>query len=666
MANKVTIELYVDDKGSVHVKKFAGETEKSFKKMEQQAEASTTRMGSALQKLKSHWMAVTAAVAGVILVAKKFVTAASDLQEVNSKFNVVFKDQIDLAEKWAKQLVDSYAMSQREAKEYLSSIQDLLVPMGMAADSAGKMSIEVVKLAADLGSFNNLPTAQVMADIQSGLVGNYETMKKYGVVLNETVVQEKALAMGLAATKDELTAGQKAQAGYTLMVEGSKAAVGDMARTSGDYANQMKQVKARMEELAATIATPLLPALASLAQELNIIAEYWTKAFKRPEPVDLPQEMLKEYRDELREYQEDLLHYSKILEHPGMSAWIPGYLDKVRAWREEVIKNIAQTEAKIAFLTQPRDEEGGAAPGGPAPVPPPPFLKDYYKDQLEEWKQVTADFYAMKAAQEKADLEQHKATLDEWGQVTKDFAEAEQAQWEQETENYLALEEIKAQAHQEELARYEEVMKANEDYMKQYAANEKAKAALAYQTTMSMVSWYAAAFKELAKGSELAFTAQKMLSIMETLMKTHEFAVKAAAWAATWGGLPAAIAAKSIAWGLGMAHVMAIQAMEPAALYHTGGIVGRGSRPSRLVSPDVFAGAQRAHTGLGPDEKPVIVRKDEGIFTPAQMAALGAGLEGRIDNHVHVYLDGKEQTKAQVKVLEKDGMLLGRFQKALS
>ena len=250
--------------------------------------------------------------------------------------------------------------------------------------------------------------------------------------------------------------------------------------------------------------------------------------------------------------------------------------------------------------------------------------------------------------------------------MTKDFAEAEQAQWEQETENYLALEEIKAQAHQEELARYEEVMKANEDYMKQYAANEKAKAALAYQTTMSMVSWYAAAFKELAKGSELAFTAQKMLSIMETLMKTHEFAVKAAAWAATWGGLPAAIAAKSIAWGLGMAHVMAIQAMEPAALYHTGGIVGRGSRPSRLVSPDVFAGAQRAHTGLGPDEKPVIVKKDEGIFTPAQMAALGAGLEGRIDNHVHVYLDGKEQTKAQVKVLEKDGMLLGRFQKALS
>jgi len=104
------------------------------------------------------------------------------------------------------------------------------------------------------------------------------------------------------------------------------------------------------------------------------------------------------------------------------------------------------------------------------------------------------------------------------------------------------------------------------------------------------------------------------------------------------------------------------------ATYHTGGIVGRGSRPTRLVSPDVFAGAQRAHTGLGPDEKPVIVKNDEGIFTKEQMAAMGTGLglEDRIDNHVHVYLDGREVTKAQLKLLEKDGMLLGRFQRALS
>ena len=121
-------------------------------------------------------------------------------------------------------------MSQEEAKRYLSSVQDLLVPMGVAADKAAVLSHEVVKLSADLGSFSNLPTERVMLDIQSALVGNFETMKKYGVVLKETVVSEKALAMGLAETKQELTAGHKAQAAYALMVEGSAAAIGDMQR----------------------------------------------------------------------------------------------------------------------------------------------------------------------------------------------------------------------------------------------------------------------------------------------------------------------------------------------------------------------------------------------------------------------------------------------------
>jgi len=269
--DKVYITLEVTDKGTKIVKSFDKNTEQAFNKMKANARASTASMSSSLQKLRQHWLAVTAAMTGVVLVAKEVITAASDLQEVNSKFNVVFADQITLAEKWAGQLVDSYAMSTRESKQFLASIQDLLVPMGMARDAAGRMSFEVVKLSADLGSFNNLPTAQVMADIQSGLVGNYETMKKYGVVLNATVVQEKALAMGLAATKDELTAAHKAHAAYILMVEGSEAAIGDMARTSEGYANQMKQLKANIEDMSAAIGIKLLPAMTNIVKSMGFL-----------------------------------------------------------------------------------------------------------------------------------------------------------------------------------------------------------------------------------------------------------------------------------------------------------------------------------------------------------------------------------------------------------
>jgi hypothetical protein len=57
---------------------------------------------------------------------------------------------------------------------------------------------------------------------------------------------------------------------------------------------------------------------------------------------------------------------------------------------------------------------------------------------------------------------------------------------------------------------------------------------------------------------------------------------------------------------------------------HKGGIVGRegeiGHTPTSL-----FAHAPRFHAGIGPLEIPAILRKDEGVFTPGQMKALGGG-----------------------------------------
>ena len=247
------------------------QVETAGNKMRTSLDSAAKQMGKVLT------VALVAATAVVVYelqkVGREAIKAASDLEETTSKFNTVFKGQEKIAQEWSKTLVDSYAMSTRESKQFLASIQDLLVPMGMNATEAGKMSFEVVKLAADLGSFNNLPTAQVMMDIQSALVGNFETMKKYGVVLNETVVKEKALAMGLIKTGETLNANQKAQVAYALMVKGSAAAIGDMARTSEGYANQLKSLNATYEDFLAVIGEKLLP----VATKVVSVMRDWLK-----------------------------------------------------------------------------------------------------------------------------------------------------------------------------------------------------------------------------------------------------------------------------------------------------------------------------------------------------------------------------------------------------
>ena len=255
---------------------------RAMRSMKLRTTKTTASVQRSFMKIKSSMLGIlgaAAAVAGVggfALIAKSAISAASDLEEVGSKFSVVFKGMEKAAEKWSETLVDTYGLSTREAKEYLSSVQDLLVPMGMQARAAGVLSNEIVKLSVDLGSFNNMPTAKVMEDIQSALVGNFETMKKYGVVLNVATTTQKALEMGLAATKDELTAGMKAQAAYQLMVEGSKAAIGDWARTSESFANQMKQLTSNIEDLRAEIGKELLPLITPIIKSMN----EWAKANK--------------------------------------------------------------------------------------------------------------------------------------------------------------------------------------------------------------------------------------------------------------------------------------------------------------------------------------------------------------------------------------------------
>ncbi|MCK4818357.1 hypothetical protein KA005_21485, partial [bacterium] len=258
----------------------SAETSKYEKSMRNVQRVSKKTSQDISKAWKTASIAVVAATAAMVVGFKSAIDAASDLQEVQGKFDVVFAAHKEQAEDMAKILVDSYAMSSREAKQYMSSIQDLLVPMGMASDKALLMSNEVVKLSADLGSFNNLPTAQVMLDIQSALVGNFETMKKYGVVLNETVIKQKALEMGLYSGKGMVDANTKAQIAYKLMLEGSAAAIGDQERTMGSYANQMKKLKAQIEDVKSVIGNKLLPEVTAWINQLNIMIE------KNPQVID--------------------------------------------------------------------------------------------------------------------------------------------------------------------------------------------------------------------------------------------------------------------------------------------------------------------------------------------------------------------------------------------
>jgi len=299
-AGVLNIQLKVHDDGSVVVQRFGKNVDDVGKKAERSFSGASVSVGS-FNKQIAMVGAGMAAVGIGLLVAKmadlsaQSIKAASDYEEAHSKFNVVFAGLRQQAEGWVTVLTDGFAMSETEAVRYLSSLQDLLVPMGMARDKAADMSFAMTKLAADLGSFNNVKTADVINDMQSAMVGEYDTMKKYGVVLNATIVQQKAMAMGFGKTADEIDASEKALAAYQLILESSSAAIGDMERTGDSYANTTKRMDAAWEDFAKTLGTRFLPAATSAKRILAETFEYWEK-FLRADSID---EKIKKIDDQI-------------------------------------------------------------------------------------------------------------------------------------------------------------------------------------------------------------------------------------------------------------------------------------------------------------------------------------------------------------------------------
>ena len=72
-----------------------------------------------------------------------------------------------------------------------------------------------------------------------------------------------------------------------------------------------------------------------------------------------------------------------------------------------------------------------------------------------------------------------------------------------------------------------------------------------------------------------------------------------------------------------------MSATGPAGVGHGGAVIGVQHDSDRVVSMDLFRNARRHHSGtvLGPGEVPFIGKKGEGVFTPAQMKAMGGGTQ---------------------------------------
>ena len=205
------------------------------------------------------------AVAGII----KSINAASDLNESLSKSQVVFGDSAAAIEAWSKTSAESFGLSQQAALETAGTFGNLFTAMGIGDKASTEMSTSLVELAADLASFNNLDTADVLEKLRAGIVGEAEPLRTLGVQISAARTEAKALELGFKKVDGEFTASQKAMANYQIILEDTQKAQGDFARTSDGLANSQRILRANLDNTFALVGGKLTPAVAKLTSRLN-------------------------------------------------------------------------------------------------------------------------------------------------------------------------------------------------------------------------------------------------------------------------------------------------------------------------------------------------------------------------------------------------------------
>jgi hypothetical protein len=194
------------------------------------------------------------------------VSQASNLEESINAVRVSFGPAAEAVLAIGQNSAKSFGIARSEfnqaAVTFSAFADDIVGPGGDAA----KLIEDLATRGADFASVYNIDVAEALRVFRSGLSGESEPLKRFGIILNETAVEQFAYARGIAETGKQLTNTQKVQARYALLMEETNKVQGDFANTSGSMANALRILRSSFADVGASIGSGFTPAISAAAQ----------------------------------------------------------------------------------------------------------------------------------------------------------------------------------------------------------------------------------------------------------------------------------------------------------------------------------------------------------------------------------------------------------------
>lgn len=263
------------------------ETEQNLKSLERQAERASSVIGTVMQeagsKLKDTGSKISGAgtnmlpvTAGVAAAGGAAIKYASDTEESVNKVDVAFGKSAGKVKEFAESALENFGMAKGSALDAAATFGDMGTSMGLSKKTAADMATSLTGLGGDLASFKNIGVDQAMTALNGVFTGETESLKQLGIVMTQSNLDAFAMANGFGKTTKEMTEAEKVQLRYAYVMDATRNAQGDFARTSDGTANALRTSQEGAKELAASFGEMLLPAIANILGKVNDVIKYFS------------------------------------------------------------------------------------------------------------------------------------------------------------------------------------------------------------------------------------------------------------------------------------------------------------------------------------------------------------------------------------------------------
>lgn len=241
--------------------------------------------------------------------------AAAEAEETANLFNTTFSNIATTANGVANAMSSALGISTAAAQQALGTFGDLAMGYGQTQSAALEFAESAVTLGLDLISFKNITgdTTQILQALASGLAGNYENFRKWGIIVTMTEVNARLAAKGYDKLTGSALQFAKIQETLAIVQEKSANAQGDMEKTLDSTANVTRRVTEANKELLANIGSGINQVLTPLKLMWLDIAESINKATKAMALYDSGQKNIGVYdiknnKQDRRSFETDIIN----------------------------------------------------------------------------------------------------------------------------------------------------------------------------------------------------------------------------------------------------------------------------------------------------------------------------------------------------------------------